>query len=165
MIQMISEDGRLKPKIYEFIVDDADELEELPTNVGVGSTAKCIENSKIYMLNSSGEWIEVNFKQGSGGGGGGSAEIFITNMVYNEDFTVASLDKTFNEIIEAMNSGLTPFVKFSMPALDMAMSCPIIQALNNMGNCEVNVLMISSVTPDIVTFTSDSGDGTLTWSV
>lgn len=70
-IYMISEEGHVKAGIYEFVVDTEAEISELPTDKKIGSTAKCIENSKIYMLNGSGNWVEVNFKSGGGSGSGG----------------------------------------------------------------------------------------------
>lgn len=44
--------------IKEFIVDTEEDLKVLPTSA-MGSAAFVIENSKIFILNSSGEWKEV----------------------------------------------------------------------------------------------------------
>ena len=72
MIQMVSESGHSKAGIYEYVVDTATEINDLPTNVKTGSIALCIENSKKYMLNGNKQWVVVNFKSG-----GGSGEIHI----------------------------------------------------------------------------------------
>ena len=34
-------------------------LKDLPINVPMGSTAFCIEDGSVYMINSSGEWVEI----------------------------------------------------------------------------------------------------------
>lgn len=68
MVSMISEEGRTKVGIYEYVIDTATELSQVPTDVQVGSIVYCIENSKKYMLDSSGNYVEVNFKKGGSGG-------------------------------------------------------------------------------------------------
>ena len=68
MVSMISEEGRTKVGIYEYVIDTATELSQVPTDVQVGSIVYCIENSKKYMLDSSGSYVEVNFKKGGSGG-------------------------------------------------------------------------------------------------
>lgn len=68
MVSMISEEGRTKVGIYEYVIDTATELSEVPTDVQVGSIVYCIEDSKKYMLDSSGSYVEVNFKKGGSGG-------------------------------------------------------------------------------------------------
>ena len=45
--------------VQEYVIDTEADVEDLPTNIGWGSSALCIENSKVYMLNSSQEWIEL----------------------------------------------------------------------------------------------------------
>ena len=39
-----------------FIIDTADDVANLPTNVYAGSTALCIATSELYIINSSGTW-------------------------------------------------------------------------------------------------------------
>ena len=50
-----------------FICDFQSDVANLPTNRGVGSTAKVLENGNFYILNSNKEWI---LQTSSGGGGG-----------------------------------------------------------------------------------------------
>ena len=68
MIKMISEQGKPVSGIYEFIIDTESEIEnlEIDEHYKAGSKIYCIENSKTYMLNGSGAWVEVNFKHGGG---------------------------------------------------------------------------------------------------
>ena len=68
MIKMISEQGKPVSGIYEFIIDTESEIEslEMDEHYKAGSKIYCIENSKTYMLNGSGAWVEVNFKHGGG---------------------------------------------------------------------------------------------------
>ena len=68
MISLMSEEGHVKYKIYEFVIDTAAELSEVPKDVGVGSKVYCIEDSTVYMLNNSGEYKEVTFSSGGGSG-------------------------------------------------------------------------------------------------
>lgn len=44
----------------EFVVDDATDIDNLPdeTEALPGSIAMCIGNKKMYILNSSGTWVE-----------------------------------------------------------------------------------------------------------
>lgn len=88
MIKLIKENGIPKVGVYEIMVDTADEVEDLDdlTYPQAGSTALCIENSKTYMLNSSGEWTEVNFKKGGGSG----SESWITKTIAGEFHTPAT---------------------------------------------------------------------------
>lgn len=68
MVKMISEQGKPVSGIYEFIIDTESEIEnlEIDEHYKAGSKIYCIENSKTYMLNGSGAWVEVNFKHGGG---------------------------------------------------------------------------------------------------
>lgn len=61
----------------EFLCDYEADLANLPTDCGVGSTARVIETSKVYMLNSAGEWIKQSSPTGGGsteGGGEGNLD-------------------------------------------------------------------------------------------
>ena len=49
-------------KQIPYVMDTEDDLPNLPNledGLGVGSKAFCIEDSKQYMLNSVGEWVEI----------------------------------------------------------------------------------------------------------
>lgn len=64
----MSEEGKIKYKVYEFIIDTAADLADVPTDVGIGSKIYCIEDSTVYMLNNSREYVEVSFSSGGGSG-------------------------------------------------------------------------------------------------
>lgn len=89
MVSMISEEGRTKVGIYEYVIDTAAELTDVPTDVHVGSMVYCIENSKKYMLNNSGIYVEVNFKKG---GSGGEARLGSKNINENGVYRASEFD-------------------------------------------------------------------------
>lgn len=68
MYTLMSEEGRVKYKVYEFIIDTAADLADVPTDVGIGSKVYCIEDSTVYMLNNSRDYVEVSFSSGGGSG-------------------------------------------------------------------------------------------------
>jgi hypothetical protein len=43
----------------EYMFDNESEFSSLPIDCGMGSTALCIVTGNIYVLNSSGEWVEL----------------------------------------------------------------------------------------------------------
>lgn len=55
----------------EFLCDYKTEVKLLPTNVGVGSLARVIEDGNKYILNSEPRWVLQPQSGGGGGGGGG----------------------------------------------------------------------------------------------
>ena len=59
MITRTSQSGQVSYGIQDFVIDKLNDLSSLPIDVPMGSTAFCIENSSIYMINSSGEWVEI----------------------------------------------------------------------------------------------------------
>ena len=85
MVSLISQWGH-KNGAYEYVIDTLNDLENVPTDVAVGTVVFCIENSKTYMLNGSGVYVEVNFKKGGKGGDKklGSKEIY-ENGVYRAE--------------------------------------------------------------------------------
>lgn len=54
-----------------FYVDYDNDVDQLPTNCAVGSTAYVIQSSDVYKMNSNGEWIKQKWKCASGGTTGG----------------------------------------------------------------------------------------------
>lgn len=52
----------------EFLCDYEADVANLPTDCGVGSIARVIETSNIYMFNGAGEWIKQSSNNGGGGG-------------------------------------------------------------------------------------------------
>ena len=62
MINIYSQNGDIEYKIVEYILDNAQDLEELKakaTNAAVGSSAFIIATSEVYMLNSLREWVKI----------------------------------------------------------------------------------------------------------
>ena len=59
MINTISTSGHTAYGLKDFVIDKKSDLQNLPVNVPMGSTAFCIEDSSAYMINSSGEWVEI----------------------------------------------------------------------------------------------------------
>ena len=45
--------------LKDYLIDKKSDLQSLPIDVPMGSTAFCIEDSTVYMINSSGEWVEI----------------------------------------------------------------------------------------------------------
>lgn len=59
MITSVSQSGHVKYGVQEFIIDTLADLDSLPLDVPMGSTAFCIETSTVYMLNGKKEWREI----------------------------------------------------------------------------------------------------------
>ena len=59
MINYLSINGRQIYGITNYVMDTEADLENLPTNVPMGSTAFCIGNSTVYMINSEGKWVAI----------------------------------------------------------------------------------------------------------
>ncbi len=69
MINLYKQDGETLYGIKEFIVDSAEEVQNLPTKkIGVGSTAIVISDGSIYIFNGSHKWVLFSHVGGSGGG-------------------------------------------------------------------------------------------------
>lgn len=43
----------------EFVIDAPADVDDLPTNIGWGSTALCIETGNIYIFDSNSEWVII----------------------------------------------------------------------------------------------------------
>jgi hypothetical protein len=50
----IKEGGETKKYVSEFVADKIEDIDSLPTNVSIGSSCICLENSSIYILGSAG---------------------------------------------------------------------------------------------------------------
>ena len=59
MINTTSTRGHTAYGSKDFGIDKKSDLQKLPVNVPMGSTAFCIEDGSVYMINSSGEWVEI----------------------------------------------------------------------------------------------------------
>lgn len=73
MFQLFSQSGQQVYGLRRFVVDVEAELDNLPINIPMGSTAFVIQTSKNYMLNGMKEWIEF---VGGGDGDGGDSETY-----------------------------------------------------------------------------------------
>ena len=88
-----------------YTVDTEAELASVPTHDTPGSLAFVIETSKLYILNTLGEWI---LKPCCGGGGSGSEYANGDNKEYpwTENVTVKTNTNSYNAIVEAINGKL-----------------------------------------------------------
>ena len=68
-----------QPNVLTFIVDTLNEIKDLPTNIGVGSSAEVLEDSSIWKLGNNHQWYE--FVTQSGGGGTRGANCMIKSIV------------------------------------------------------------------------------------
>lgn len=59
MINILSNNGHVTYGIVSLVMDKESDLESLPTDVQMGSTAFCIENSTVYMINSEKKWVAI----------------------------------------------------------------------------------------------------------
>ena len=59
MINLLSQSGHQGYGIKEYVLDTPADLDNLPIDAPMGSTAFCIETSSVYVLNGKGEWKEV----------------------------------------------------------------------------------------------------------
>lgn len=59
MIKITSNSGHTTYGLKDYILDKKTDLQDLPVDVPMGSTAFCIEDGSVYMINSSGEWVEI----------------------------------------------------------------------------------------------------------
>ena len=59
MINTTSNSGHAAYGLKDYVIDTVNDLNYLPIDAPMGSTAFCIENSSVYMINSSGEWVEI----------------------------------------------------------------------------------------------------------
>lgn len=59
MINTISNSGHTAFGLKDYVIDKKIDLQNLPIDVPMGSTAFCIEDGSVYMINGSGEWVEI----------------------------------------------------------------------------------------------------------
>lgn len=45
--------------IAEYIVDSSSDIQNLPMNIGWGSSALCIQDGTVYILKSNNTWVEL----------------------------------------------------------------------------------------------------------
>ena len=59
MYNIIANDGDVAYQIKEFACDTVEDLEKLPNNCAMGSTAIVIATTEVYMKDSSGKWVKL----------------------------------------------------------------------------------------------------------
>lgn len=96
MFNLYKQDGETLYGIKEFILDSADDIKSLPTNIRIGSTALIIPTAEVYILNGSKTWIEIGTESGSGGGSGSDA-----TTCGCEDF-IEAIDANSNKIVDSV---------------------------------------------------------------
>lgn len=59
MIKPMSSSGEATYNIKELVCDNTDDIKDLPDGYPMGSSAFVIATGQIFMVNSSGEWVEI----------------------------------------------------------------------------------------------------------
>lgn len=60
MLSIIRQNGQAVYGLVEFVIDNISDVTDLPTeNTAPGSTAICIENSSVYILDHNKTWREL----------------------------------------------------------------------------------------------------------
>ena len=85
MYSHVAQSGKAVYGIKHFVVDTTAEVQELPTNCHMGSTAFVIETSETYMINGQRKWVKVVFasEAGSGSGSGTGSNSEEVHIVYD----------------------------------------------------------------------------------
>lgn len=59
MIGITKINGKVVYDLKEFVLDTAADVDNLPRNVAMGSSAFVIETGDVYMMNGNGEWVKI----------------------------------------------------------------------------------------------------------
>lgn len=59
MFTRLAQSGHTAYGLQEFAIDTPADLDMLPIDVPMGSTAICISTGAVYMINSSRKWVEI----------------------------------------------------------------------------------------------------------
>lgn len=57
--KLISTNGTIQYNVNEYIIDTPEDLNFLPINCVMGSSALCLSNGSVYIKNSEGKWVEI----------------------------------------------------------------------------------------------------------
>lgn len=60
MISKLSQSGHTSYGLIEYVLDNESDMDDLPVDSPIGSTAFVISTTSSYMINSKGEWIKMN---------------------------------------------------------------------------------------------------------
>lgn len=101
-------------------------------------------------------WDYSNAGQSSGGGGSGGGV-----LVVGVDMTTHALDKTWQEIYDAMAAGQIAVIGYAMDAGDalIAGRSIVVQALGQSGSYSVAALAVNINEAAVATFAASSADG------
>jgi hypothetical protein len=103
-VRLTNENNHVQYGTVTYTVDSSSELSTVPTNHTPGSLCFCIETSKLYILNTQGQWIEK--PQGGGGGGGGGSEYPSADSksfpTGNDNVTYKTQSLYYNDIARAL---------------------------------------------------------------
>jgi hypothetical protein len=89
----------------QFISEGLAKLYFEPDDVNI--TPILTEGTDIATATINGEEVTI---KAPAGGGGGSSELFPITATWNDDWSTATLNKTFSEIKTALESGLFPYI-------------------------------------------------------
>lgn len=59
MYNIIKQNDNISAYVTEFVADSADDIQDLPQNVYLGSACIVTETSDVYMLNNKREWVKL----------------------------------------------------------------------------------------------------------
>lgn len=59
MYRLYKQNDDIQAYVTEFVADTVEDVKDLPTTVYPGSTCIVTENSSVYMLNASKQWVEI----------------------------------------------------------------------------------------------------------
>ena len=57
--KLTSTNGDIQYNINEYVIDTEADLESLPKNCAMGSSALCLENGSVYIKDGKGKWVEI----------------------------------------------------------------------------------------------------------
>lgn len=59
MFNIMKQNDKTATYVTEYVADTDADIADLPTNIYPGSVCIVTENSKVYMLNASKQWVEI----------------------------------------------------------------------------------------------------------
>lgn len=57
--RLTSTNGDIQYNVNEYVIDSLEDLEKLPQNCVMGSSALCLSDSSVYIKNSKGKWVKI----------------------------------------------------------------------------------------------------------
>ena len=59
MIKLISQSGQKTYGVNEYVVDDREEINEIPRSCSMGTTVLVINEKTVYIKNGAGKWVAL----------------------------------------------------------------------------------------------------------